>query len=290
VVNNLFTIFYKYIQIAIFIAIPLVADDSHNGLLGNKLTIITPIQPISIITKQITKDVANVYTLMGLKSNPHNYEPKPSQLINIKKADIYVEIGLQSEHKLLPKFQNLNKNLKIIHSDKSIDKLYLDNNDKAHIHSHNEGNPHIWLSPKRLKIIANNIYSEMIVLDSQHKSIYTKNYNNLIDKLNSIDSKFKSFEGAYFVASDDTLAYLAVDYGYHILPIGYEHKQANFKTILKITKHLKNQKKYKTIIANERENTKMAKILSQRANLKYTSFNPIGDIFKTFDTILEALE
>ena len=278
------------VAIVVMSAISLVADDSHNGLLGNKLTIITPIQPISIITKQITKDVANVYTLMGLKSNPHNYEPKPSQLISIKKADIYVEIGLQSEHKLLPKFQNLNKNLKIIHSDKSIDKLYLDNNDKAHIHSHNEGNPHIWLSPKRLKIIANNIYSKMIVLDSQHKSIYTKNYNNLIDKLNSIDSKFKSFEGAYFVASDDTLAYLAVDYGYHILPIGYEHKQANFKTILKITKHLKTQTKYKTIIANERENTKMAKILSQRANLKYTSFNPIGDIFLTFDTISDLLE
>jgi len=83
---------------------------------------------------------------------------------------------------------------------------------------------------------------------------------------------------------------LAVDYGYHILPIGYEHKQANFKTILKITKHLKTQKKYKTIIANERENTKMAKILSQRANLKYISFNPIGDIFLTFDAISDLLE
>ncbi len=284
----------KHILVAIFIIVtPLLANVANADSDNRKLTIITLIQPVSIITKQLTKDLADVHTLMGRQSDPHTYEPKPSQLLSIKKADIYVAIGLESEHNLLPKFTHLNKYLHIIHSDKNINKLYsnsLNSADKAHTHSHNEGDPHIWLSPKRLKIIAKNIYSEMIVLDSKHKDIYTKNYNNLIDRLNSIDAKFKTFEGAYFVASDNTLVYLSVDYGYHILPIGYEHKQANLKTILKTTKKIQNQKKYKTIIANERENTKMAKILSKKTNIKYITFNPTGDIFKTFDTILEALE
>ncbi len=69
---------------------------------------------------------------------------------NISKANLYLSIGLEFEDVWLDKFANQNKNMKIVDISKNISK----GND-----------PHIWVSPNNIKIIAQNILDTLIEIE-----------------------------------------------------------------------------------------------------------------------------
>ncbi|WP_286726270.1 metal ABC transporter substrate-binding protein [Pelotomaculum sp. PtaB.Bin117] len=52
--------------------------------------------------------------------------------------------------------------------------------------------PHIWLSPKRVKVMIEAIACEMCKLDEANKDIYTKNAEAYINQLDELDKQISS--------------------------------------------------------------------------------------------------
>jgi zinc transport system substrate-binding protein len=162
--------------------------------------------------------------------------------------------------------------------------------------NHYTSDTHIWISPKISQHIATNIYNQLIIKDSANKQFYTKNYKQLIVKLQKIHKQFKALNNIAFIASNNVWGYLAKEYNYEILEISNENKQSNIKTIsLNIDKiknrnkinTYSNKSKYKIILADKRQNLKMSKLISANTNIDYIAINPIGDIFKIWGLLLK---
>jgi len=74
-----------------------------------RLNVIVSILPQKTFVEAVGGDLVNVKELIPIGASPSTYEPKPSYLIAIEKADVYFRIGyIQFEKSHLDKFVNLN--------------------------------------------------------------------------------------------------------------------------------------------------------------------------------------
>ncbi|MCK5853579.1 MAG: zinc ABC transporter substrate-binding protein, partial [Sulfurovaceae bacterium] len=145
-----------FILLSVIISTPLFA----------KLNVIVSIQPQMEFVQKIGGDKINTTLMVLPGKSPHTYEPKPQQMKDISKADIYLAIGVEFEKVWLPKFTSQNSNLLIKDISKDINKSAMTSEHK-HEHNHNHKNhkrnknnnldPHIWVDPIHVKQIANNI-------------------------------------------------------------------------------------------------------------------------------------
>ena len=210
-----------------------------NSMLFANVNAVVSIAPQETFVKAIGGDKVNVSLMVKSGNSPHTYEPKPSQMRDISKADLYFTIGIEFEEAWLPKFTNQNKKMLVVHVDEHIKKIEMaehdeheakheakheedhddhkdeakheddhddhkheadhkddhddhkdeaehkdDHDDHKHEadhkddhddHKHEGDDPHVWTSPKNVKIIAKNIYDALVKTDKANQKYYKTN-------------------------------------------------------------------------------------------------------------------
>lgn len=96
------------------------------------------ILPQEEIVKKLLPD-ANVITLMPAGADPHTYEPKPAQMIELSKAQVFLGIGVEIEDVWLKRLAE-NTKIKIVHTDEGIKKNKYSQVEleEHHHHHHND--------------------------------------------------------------------------------------------------------------------------------------------------------
>jgi len=121
------------------------------GTIYAKTNVVVSILPQQTFVEKIGGDKVKVTTMVRPGSDPHSYEPKPSQMRDISNAHIYFSIGLEFENAWLQRFASQNKNMKFIEMAKNIELM---NMTKHHHHEHgHEGEelPYEWAGVFDLK-------------------------------------------------------------------------------------------------------------------------------------------
>ena len=231
-----------------------------------KVNTVVSVLPQTTFVKAIGGDKVDVSLMVKPGHGPHTYEPKPSQMKDIAKADIYFSIGVEFEKSWLPKFSDQNKKMKIVDSSTGIAKMELaehhhdedkehekeNHEDKdAHEHHHGGLDPHVWTSPANVKLIAKNILFALISIDVQNRDYYKANYKKFINNLNNTDKKIREIllgtkTGTKFMVFHPAWGYFARDYGLtqfaiesggknpkpkHIIHLIDEAKEENIKAV-----------------------------------------------------------
>ena len=202
------------------------------SILDAKINGVVSILPQQTFLEAIGGDKVNVTLMIKPGNSPHTYEPKPSQMKDISKADVYFSIGVEFEKVWLERFKNQNQNMKVIDISKGIEKI--DMVEHGHNHSnhdedddHENKDPHIWTSPKNVKIIANNIYNSLIQLDSSNKNYYKTNLDKFLQHIDSTDKKIKTIldqKNIIFMVFHPSWGYFAKDYNLIQVAIEIEGK------------------------------------------------------------------
>jgi zinc transport system substrate-binding protein len=97
----------------------------YSGVAGaaDKLPVFVTIAPQKYFVQQIGKDLVDIQLMVHAGADPHTYEPKPQQMVAISKARLYFAVGIGFEQANLRKITATNPNLKVIHTDRGIEKL-----------------------------------------------------------------------------------------------------------------------------------------------------------------------
>ncbi len=114
----------------------------------------------------------------------HDYTLQSSQMRMIEGADTIIVSGVGLESFLQ---DALTSKGNVIDASVNIDLLCGDEHDHSHSHSHHE-DPHIWLSPKNAKIMAENICNALSIEYPQYSAIFSNNLQSLTEELNTLDA------------------------------------------------------------------------------------------------------
>jgi zinc transport system substrate-binding protein len=260
--------------------------------LDAKMVVVSSVAPVSSLIKSIAGDSAKVITVVEAGKSPHTYEPKVSLMRELESAKLYFAVGVEFEKSWLKKFQNQNQNLKIIHLDENITKILMSVGNKMA-----REDPHIWLSPKNMKIMAQEILEALISVDQNRSKLYKQNYKKSLKEIDELDKNIKKTlakvpKGSKFMVFHPSWGYFAKDYHLLQLPIEIEGKEPKPSQLIKLIKIAKKDN-IKAIIVQPEFSDKSAKILAKELNAKVVKLSSLspdwqGVLLKLAKTIAEG--
>lgn len=166
----------------------------------SQLKIVTTIPDLKSIAEFIGGDRVDAFSIATGYQNPHFVDPKPSYILKLSKADIFITVGLDLEIGWVPPLLNSARNQKIqkggegyVDASSNIPLLQIPssvNRGEGDIHIF--GNPHYWLDPLNGKIIAQTITNTLSRLDPEHQAQFQSNLKKFNE---TIDAKVKEWEG-----------------------------------------------------------------------------------------------
>ncbi len=258
-----------------------------------KVNAVVSILPQQSFLKEIGGDKVNVSLMVKPGNSPHNYEPKPLQMMELAKADVYFSIDVEFEKIWLSKFKSQNKNMKIIDLSNGIIKIPMIS---KHNNKHKKMDPHIWTSPKNVKIIAKNIYIALVDLDGKNKNYYKKNFDKFINNINQTDMKIKNIlsnikQNSSFMVFHPAWGYFAKQYSLKQFPVEIEGKTPKPKELVYIIRQSKKEN-IKAIFTQPEFSDKSAKIIAEQLNIKVIKASPLSakwseNLIKLTKTIAE---
>lgn len=149
---------------------------------------VTTLTIIYDLVKNIGKDKVEVDYLCRGNQDPHFLEVMPSYMLKLRNADLVFEIGLDLE-KWLPQLidGSRNNNIQIVDLSQDIEKKEVPSAkmDARYGDVHPYGNPHYYLDPLDVKIMAKEVYDALATQDPENTSYYEKNYNNYVKLLDA---------------------------------------------------------------------------------------------------------
>ena len=250
------------------------------GFILAEPNMVVSIEPEANIVQNIVKDNLGSLEVMVKKGqSPHTYEPKPSQMVSLSGADLYFSVGVEFENSWLPKFKAQNRNLNIIDISKGVEKI--------------GGNPHIWLSPKSLKVMAENVSKALIDFDENQSESYRANLKDYIEKLDNLDREIrellKGVERRAFLVFHPSWDYFARDYNLTQIAVEIDGKSPKPRDIIRVIK-LAKKNGVSAIITQEEFSDRFAKIIANELNIDVVKLSPLDrDISKSLIQISKVI-
>ncbi len=176
------------------------------------------ILPQAYFVQEIAGTLVDVNVMVGPGEEPHTYEPTPQQMKSLNDSLVFFSIGVEYEAAWIPRFQEINPDLKIVDSTAGIERIPLsidhhhgehEEHDEGHEHDDHEGedtdqhaqgehddderlDPHVWLSPANGKIIAGNVLTALIDIVPDQEAALRSNYENLITRIDNLDADIEA--------------------------------------------------------------------------------------------------
>ncbi|NQY92802.1 MAG: zinc ABC transporter substrate-binding protein [Campylobacteraceae bacterium] len=263
------------------------------GLLAQSLNVTVSILPQKYFVEKIAQDKINVNVMVKAGVSPAIYEPQTSQMKLLSQSDVYFSIGVAFEKVWLAKFENANKNMKIVNINKGIKKLEMGEHhhegevsNKKSIDNKQEDalDPHVWLNPLLVKIQAKNIYETLRVLDEENKEFYFKNYTSFLKELDSLNQELKtilqSVEHKAFMVFHPSWGYFAKAYNLEQIAVEKEGKTPKPKELVKLIKQSK-EHQIKIIFVSPQFSQKAASVIARSIKGTTLVIDPLAYEYKT---------
>jgi zinc transport system substrate-binding protein len=245
---------------------------------ADKLNVTVSILPQKYFVKKIAGNLANINVMVLPGNNPATYEPKPFQMLDLSKSKIYFSIGVPFEKVWLKKIISTNPNMLLVKTQKNIIKKPMVERD-VHVESQIL-DPHIWLSPKLVKIQAKNILDGFLKIDEKHKDIYMENYKKFIKEIEDTDSKIKdtlsNLKNRKFMVFHPTWGYFADEYNLEQIPIEVEGKTPSMQTLAKLINKAKKDN-IKVVFVQPQFSKKSAEIIAKQIGGKVIAVDPLAE-------------
>jgi zinc transport system substrate-binding protein len=247
------------------------------------------ILPQKYFVKKIGGDRVHISVMVLPGANPATYEPKPRQMVNLAKSEIYFAIGVPFEENWLPKFAKTNPKMKIVRTQAGITKIPM----KEGGHGHHEAahdaetistgakDPHIWLSPPLVMVQAKNILEGLVKADPEGRIFYEANYSAFLEELKALDMGIKNVFKATgqdnrFMVYHPSWGYFAQSYGLEQIPIELEGKKPSPRKLLALIQEARKDG-IKVIFVQPQFSEKSAETIAKAIGGKVVFADPLAE-------------
>jgi zinc transport system substrate-binding protein len=254
----------------------------------SNINAVVSILPQKTFLKAIGGEKVNISLMVTPGNSPHTYEPKPSQMISVTKADLYFAMDVEFEHVWLPKFTSLNATMSVIDLSKGIEKLTISAGEHScdahgkHDHdAHSDSkDPHIWTSPANVKVIAQNIYDALTKYDAVNADYYKTNLDAFLASLETTDKEIKALlstlkDSRTFMVFHPSWGYFANAYDLKQIAVEVEGKSPKPRELVQLIKEAKKEK-VNAIFTQPEFSDASAKIIAGELKIPVVKVSPLS--------------
>jgi len=274
------------------------------------LKVITTTEDLAAIAKEVGGERVEVESLAKGVQNPHFIEAKPSFMLKLSRADLFVQVGLELEQAWVGPLLLGARNGKIqsgasgfVDASRGITTLEVPTGpiDRSAGDVHLQGNPHIWLDPINGKQIAQNIAEGLKRVDPKGTEAYDRNLADFSARIDAAlprwQERMKPFEGAKVITYHNSWPYFLKRFG--LVAAGYIEPKPGIPSS---TAHLRGlielipREQVKVILVEPYFSDQAPRFLAEKTGAKVVPLPPsvsastgINDYFELFDHLTNRL-
>ena len=266
-------IIYFIFMFVCFYPVSVRSSDSEEN---KRILLFVSIEPQAYFVERIAGELVDVEVLVPPGKSPATFAPTPSLMVKLSKAKLFFSIGVPFEQAVIPKIKNFSTDLCIVDTAKGIELMPfnpseredspLPHNSHDHkllnthdhkllnthdhkllnTHDHKLLDPHIWMSPRLVKIQAANILDALLTVLPRHEAEFRRNYHDFMHDLESLNVKIRAalapVKGETIFVYHPVFGYFAREYGLKQIAVEQGGKAPKGKELVKfIIKARKNR-------------------------------------------------
>jgi manganese/iron transport system substrate-binding protein len=190
---------------------------------GGQVRVVTSLALFADFIQHVGGDRVEVTALVPADADPHTYEPAPSQVAKVAKADLVLINGLgleQTLHDLI--YNNVRGGVPIVQMSDGLPVL-AGNPQKG-----DTGNPHLWLNVQYAMHYVESVRDSLIAADPEGADAYRTNAAAYLTELDALDKEVATAmesipaERRKLVTFHDAFPYFAQRYGLEVVGVVVE--------------------------------------------------------------------
>ncbi len=175
---------------------------------------------IGDLVQAVIGDRGNVEVLMASGVDPHLYQPTRSDLAKVLASDVIFFNGLHLEGRMDEAFARAKQSGRSVCAvaEQLPKQLLLQEGDDPDAHD-----PHVWMDPKRWRLVLLGIRDRCVLLDPKGQHIYESNTSAYIKQLDELDAYARKVlssvpkESRVLVTAHDAFGYFGNRFGFEVI-------------------------------------------------------------------------
>lgn len=180
------------------------------------------VPPLAWFAQELAGPDAEVVTALPPGASPASWDPTPRQVIALSSVDIFVAVGVPMERALLPALRR-DGGPRIVDAAEGADLIAApDHHHHHHGHDHGELDPHVWLSPRRCRIIAERIAGALAAARPDDAGAIGERLDQVraeLDRLDTMAADRLASPTRPLLVQHPAYGYLVTDHGLTMLPV-----------------------------------------------------------------------
>jgi len=195
-----------------------------------RIRVVASLYPVYDFAKQVGGKRVDVSLLLPPGEEPHSFDPRPADILNLNKSDIFIYTNIHMEPWVGDIIKSIdNKKVTLLDASKGISFMeergsHSSGHDHGHaaqgenVHENTGTDPHVWLDFGNAAIMVDNIRDAFIQKDPGGSAYYQNNAEKYKAAIRSLDMKYrKTFETCkkriFINGGHFAFGYLAKRYG-----------------------------------------------------------------------------
>lgn len=267
----------KHLLLTPFIAILLLCLSSCKNKEHDERPIITvSIEPLRYVVEAVAGDKYQVKTIMPQGASPETYEPTPRQMMTLDKSQLVFRMGtLGFEQTQLPKMLQSLPNITLIDAAQGIPLIASTHHHEGELES---GDPHTWLAPNNLIVMAHNVAKALSKHDKANAAYYNQRATQFEQNMKEVDRQLKQqlqqVSCKTFLIYHPALGYMAQQYGLKQLAVEHDGKEPSAAYIEQLITQCKKQG-VKVVFISKEHSGRAAQRIAHEVGANVVIINPL---------------
>jgi len=254
------------------------------------LTVVATIYPLYDLAREVGGEYIQAICLLPPGASPHTYHPTPQDIMALEQAELVLCIGEGVDDWLTPmlsavedaQITTMMELVKLLPAVSYGLSFEMEGGEHDQDHQHGTCDPHVWMDPLNMKVMALNVAVELSKLDGGHTEDYRRMVDDYIARLEDLDEEYErataGFSRKSFVAFHSFMTYLAERYGWEQAAVievapGVDPDPRYLGELIDFIK----ESDVAGVLAEPQFNPQLAETVSSESGVPLVTVDPIGD-------------
>jgi len=255
---------------------------------GDRVLVVTALYPLAFLAEEIGGGRAQVVNLVPAGVEPHDWSPGSRDLVTISRAHLFIYNGAGLEGwvgDVLDAVAGDDGPLPVKASEGiSLIRASGEETELGEVDGHGgdrpDVDPHVWVSPKSARIMADNILAAFLAVDPDGRAHYEARHATLAERLRELDERYARELAALprrdIVVSHAAFGYLCRDYGLNqVAVMGLAPDAEPRAQDLLAVKRLVEERGVKAVFFEELVSDRLARVLARETGAEALPLNPL---------------
>lgn len=275
----------KLSMLLVALAMFIVGCGGEKQSVSDKLQVAASFYPMAEFARNVAGDKAEVFVLVPDGAEAHDWEPSPSDLSRLGKAQVFVYNGVVEPWAKQALTALSERKILAVQTGLGLYERAGETYEEEHHHhdhgcAHGKQDPHVWISPKKAIKQVERITAVLCEADAKNAKYYQDNSAKYVEQLKALDIQLtnlaKNAPRKVFVTAHAAFGHLADDYGLKQLAVNglsphAEPTPADLQRLIKVVQ----EENVRYVFFETLTDPKLAKLVADETGAEISVLDPL---------------